>query len=210
MGFGVTFQKWGRKTVPSSPEFPWLECCPSPRGAAPSGCGAARRPAGRPTRSSCTISGVVRGGQGGVQGRRPRRRTCPRPGCVRSCPVPPRPPPVMYSQQWSPVPSTTAQAPELRTAKRSPARPAANSAPPMAPYSVVFAQGSRSRGGRGRCLPAGAGRSRRRTSPCPRSRSPPRPGPAACRGCTTRRRTAPPSPERPARWWMSWGRPGSP
>ena len=44
----------------------------------------------------------------------------------------------MYSQQWSPVPSTTAQAPELRTAKRSPARPAANRAPPMAPYREVL------------------------------------------------------------------------
>src|SRR5437016_8622612 len=31
-------------------------------------------------------------------------------------------PPVMYSQQWSPAPSITAMAPELRTAKRSPAR----------------------------------------------------------------------------------------
>ncbi len=33
-------------------------------------------------------------------------------------------PPVMYSQPWSPTPSTTAVAPELRTQKRSPARPA--------------------------------------------------------------------------------------
>ncbi len=32
-------------------------------------------------------------------------------------------PPVMYSQPWSPVPSTTQIAPELRTAKRSPATP---------------------------------------------------------------------------------------
>ena len=32
-------------------------------------------------------------------------------------------PPVMYSQQWSPAPSITAMAPELRTAKRSPATP---------------------------------------------------------------------------------------
>jgi hypothetical protein len=32
-------------------------------------------------------------------------------------------PPVMYSQPWSPTPSTTATAPELRTAKRSPATP---------------------------------------------------------------------------------------
>ena len=30
-------------------------------------------------------------------------------------------PPVMYSQPWSPTPSTTVVAPELRTQKRSPA-----------------------------------------------------------------------------------------
>ncbi len=42
-------------------------------------------------------------------------------------------PPVMYSQPWSPTPSTTAMAPELRTAKRSPARPLAKSLPPVAP-----------------------------------------------------------------------------
>ena len=34
-------------------------------------------------------------------------------------------PPVMYSQQWSPTPSTTASAMLLRTAKRSPAPPRA-------------------------------------------------------------------------------------
>ena len=38
-------------------------------------------------------------------------------------------PPVMYSQPWSPTPSTTAHAPELRTAKRSPARPRKNARP---------------------------------------------------------------------------------
>jgi hypothetical protein len=32
-------------------------------------------------------------------------------------------PPVMYSQPWSPTPSTTARAPEFLTAKRSPATP---------------------------------------------------------------------------------------
>ena len=42
-------------------------------------------------------------------------------------------PPVMYSQPLEPQPSTTAIAPELRTAKRSPAWPAANSAPEVAP-----------------------------------------------------------------------------
>src|ERR1700746_41700 len=45
-------------------------------------------------------------------------------------------PPVMYSQPWSPSPSTTVQAPELRAAKPSPAgprkkaRPAAATPPP--------------------------------------------------------------------------------
>ena len=39
----------------------------------------------------------------------------------------------MYSQQWSPVPSMTATAFELRTQKRSPARPAAKKRPPVAP-----------------------------------------------------------------------------
>ena len=42
-------------------------------------------------------------------------------------------PPVMYSQPLEPQPSTTAIAPELRTAKRSPAWPAANSSPAVAP-----------------------------------------------------------------------------
>ena len=35
----------------------------------------------------------------------------------------------MYSQPWSPTPSTTASAPELRTAKRSPASPRKNARP---------------------------------------------------------------------------------
>ena len=42
-------------------------------------------------------------------------------------------PPVMYSQPLAPQPSTTVVAPELRTAKRSPAWPAANSSPEVAP-----------------------------------------------------------------------------
>jgi hypothetical protein len=42
-------------------------------------------------------------------------------------------PPVMYSQPWSPTPSTTADAPLFRTANRSPASPDANSSPPVAP-----------------------------------------------------------------------------
>ena len=44
-----------------------------------------------------------------------------------------RVPPVMYSQPWSPTPSTTAVAPELRTQKRSPTRPRRNSSPVVAP-----------------------------------------------------------------------------
>ena len=42
-------------------------------------------------------------------------------------------PPVMYSQPWSPTPSTTAAAPELRTPNRSPATPRMNSSPSVAP-----------------------------------------------------------------------------
>ncbi len=40
---------------------------------------------------------------------------------------------VMYSQPWSPTPSTTAMAPELRTAKRSPAMPFKKASPLVAP-----------------------------------------------------------------------------
>ncbi len=47
-------------------------------------------------------------------------------------------PPVMYSQPWSPTPSTTAIAPELRTAKRSPATPLKYASPAIAPYSTVL------------------------------------------------------------------------
>jgi hypothetical protein len=47
-------------------------------------------------------------------------------------------PPVMYSQPWSPVPSTTALAPDRRTAKRSPATPRKKASPLVAPYSAVL------------------------------------------------------------------------
>src|SRR5581483_3246492 len=40
---------------------------------------------------------------------------------------------VMYSQPWSPTPSTTAVAPEFRTQKRSPASPRRKTSPPVAP-----------------------------------------------------------------------------
>ena len=42
-------------------------------------------------------------------------------------------PPVMYSQPWSPTPSTTAVAPELRTQNRSPATPLRKAEPLVAP-----------------------------------------------------------------------------
>ena len=44
----------------------------------------------------------------------------------------------MYSQPFAPHPSTTTVAPLFRTANRSPARPAANSRPLVAPYSTVL------------------------------------------------------------------------
>ena len=42
-------------------------------------------------------------------------------------------PPVMYSQAWSPTPSTTAVAPELRTQNRSPTTPRTKISPAVAP-----------------------------------------------------------------------------
>src|SRR5436309_3454661 len=40
-------------------------------------------------------------------------------------------PPVMYSHPWSPTPSTTATAPELRTQNRSPTLPRRKISPPV-------------------------------------------------------------------------------
>ena len=47
-------------------------------------------------------------------------------------------PPVIYSQQWLPTPSTTAIAPLLRTPNRSPATPDIYISPLVAPYKTVF------------------------------------------------------------------------
>src|ERR687885_478915 len=47
-------------------------------------------------------------------------------------------PPVMYSHPWSPTPSTTAVAPELRTQNRSPTCPRRNSSPLVAPYAMTL------------------------------------------------------------------------
>ena len=47
-------------------------------------------------------------------------------------------PPVMYSHPWSPTPSTTALAPELRTQKRSAATPRKNALPEVAPYNATL------------------------------------------------------------------------
>jgi hypothetical protein len=44
----------------------------------------------------------------------------------------------MYSQPWSPTPSTTVTTPELRTAKRSPASPRKKAFPEVAPYRTVL------------------------------------------------------------------------
>jgi len=44
----------------------------------------------------------------------------------------------MYSQPWSPTPSTTAVTPLFRTAKRSPAMPRQKTSPPVAPYKDTF------------------------------------------------------------------------
>ena len=44
----------------------------------------------------------------------------------------------MYSQPWSPTPSTTAVAPLLRTPKRSPPSPRTYTSPQVAPYSETL------------------------------------------------------------------------
>ena len=69
----------------------------------------------------------------GVPDEREPAATCP---AAKLRPVGPRitaRPPVMYSQPWSPTPSTTAVAPELRTQNRSPTTPRMNTSPPVAP-----------------------------------------------------------------------------
>ena len=47
-------------------------------------------------------------------------------------------PPVIYSHPFESQPSTTAVAPEFLTANLSPACPAANKVPDVAPYKTVF------------------------------------------------------------------------
>jgi hypothetical protein len=47
-------------------------------------------------------------------------------------------PPVMYSHAWSPAPSATAVAPELRTQKRSATMPRMKTVPLVAPYSATL------------------------------------------------------------------------
>ena len=45
---------------------------------------------------------------------------------------------VIYSAQYSPTPSTTAEAPEFLTANLSPASPSTNNLPPVAPNKAKF------------------------------------------------------------------------
>ena len=108
------------------------------------------------TGSRSTIAGLQR-----LANCRPRparrrcRRTCPPRNCGRCARAPTTVPPVMYSQPWSPAPSTTAVAPEFRTAKRSPATPRKYASPAIAPYSTMLPMMMLSRGlaaefGRGR------------------------------------------------------------
>ena len=89
---------------------------------------AARAAPGRPCPGcrGCRTTGARRA-------RRRCRRSCRRRSCGRCGPRTTTVPPVMYSQPWSPTPSTTATAPLLRTANRSPARPLMNTSPLVAP-----------------------------------------------------------------------------
>ena len=78
----------------------------------------------------------------------------------------------MYSQPWSPTPSTTAEAPLLRTAKRSPAMPAEVRLAAGGAVEHRVADQDRLLGHEGRPARSGRPRSARRRGPCPRSRSP--------------------------------------
>ena len=88
----------------------------------------ARRRARCPTRPPATRAPPCRGcsGRGSARSRSRTNAMPPLMPAPKFRPVGPSTtttPPVMYSQPWSPTPSTTAEAPLLRTAKRSPARP---------------------------------------------------------------------------------------
>ena len=85
--------------------------------------------------SRSTISRLTRAAKRavGVVARRRCRRTCRRAKLRPVGPSTTTRPPVMYSQPWSPTPSTTAVAPELRTQNRSPTTPRRNTSPPVAP-----------------------------------------------------------------------------
>ena len=115
----------------------------------------------------------------GCSGRGSRRPRRARTRCRRSCrrrssgPVGPSTttrPPVMYSQPWSPTPSTTALTPELRTAKRSPARPRKNARPGGRAVEDGVADDHVLLGDEGRSRRAAERRARRRRGPCRRSR----------------------------------------
>jgi penicillin-binding protein 1A len=71
-------------------------------------------------------------------GRAPRPPVMPAPKFAPTGPRTTTTPPVMYSQPCGPIPSTTATAPLLRTAKRIPARPTKWTRPAVAPYKQVL------------------------------------------------------------------------
>ena len=95
----------------------------------------------------------------------------------------------MYSQPWSPMPSTTATAPELRTAKRSPARPRKNALPGGGAVEHRVADDHVLLGAEGRRAAAAARRACRPTCPCRCSRWR-RPRARASRPARARRRSS--------------------
>ena len=79
-------------------------------------------------------------------------------------------PPVMYSQPWSPTPSTTAVAPELRTQKRSPTMPRMNTLPRGRAVEDHVAGDHVLLGDEPRACAAAAARACRPRAPCRSSR----------------------------------------
>ncbi len=96
-------------------------------------------------------------------------------------------PPVMYSQPWSPTPSTTAKAPELRTAKRSPASPREERAARGGAVEGHVAGDHVRLGREARVGRRADGDDAARRAPCRRSRSPLRPRSGSRRAPARRR-----------------------
>ena len=98
------------------------------------------------------------------------RRSCPRRSCGRSGRGRRTWPPVMYSQPWSPTPSTTASAPRVADREALARQAAEERAARRRAVERRVARDHVLVGARARVARPAGRRSRRRRGPCPRSR----------------------------------------